>query len=73
MQNNHWIRNLNILKKRKILISKKSKMMYLEIKILYKEQEIKEIIFIKLINLIKDMNNINNKIMDKTLIIILVG
>lgn len=47
--------------------------MYLEIKILYKEQEIKEIIFIKLINLIKDMNNINNKIMDKTLIIILVG
>ena len=61
------------MKKRKILISKKSKMMYLEIKILYKEQEIKEIIFIKLINLIKDMNNINNKIMDKTLIIILVG
>lgn len=48
-------------------------MMHLEIKILYKEQEIKEIIFIKLINLIKDMNNINNKIMDKTLIIILVG
>lgn len=47
--------------------------MHLEIKILYKEQEIKEIIFIKLINLIKDMNNINNKIMDKTLIIILVG
>lgn len=48
-------------------------MMHLEIKILYKEQEIKEIIFIKLINLIKDMNNINNKIMDKILIIILEG
>lgn len=47
--------------------------MHLEIKILYKEQEIKEIIFIKLINLIKDMNNIHNKIMDKILIIILVG
>ncbi len=47
--------------------------MHLEIKILYKEQEIKEIIFIKLINLIKDMNNINNKIMDKILIIILEG
>jgi hypothetical protein len=61
------------LKRRKILFSKKSKMMHLEIKILYKEQEIKEIIFIKLINLIKDMNNINNKIMDKTLIIILEG
>ena len=60
------------MKKRKILISKKSKMMYLEIKILYKEQEIKEIIFIKLINLIKDMNNTHNKIMDRILIIILV-
>lgn len=47
--------------------------MHLEIKILYKEQEIKEIIFIKLINLIKDMNNTHNKIMDRILIIILVG
>lgn len=46
--------------------------MHLEIKILYKEQEIKEIIFIKLINLIKDMNNTHNKIMDRILIIILV-